>query len=318
VGAVLGILLLSVATGCGGGADSGASAGSSAPTATLSSPRGSPSSPQGTQAPGSPSPPSGIPTLSSPRGSTTSTQGAEEPRSSSPLPDTTSSFLDELRAFRERCLRETTSLDAASVYYESPVRLAKSRPHRFNLEIRPATLAGGQPPGRLRKHGRILLACTVQARLLDVPGALQVAPTSWQGRRFLPPNPSRWTWVVTVRTDGRTDTVLQLKPVVQIEQGDQIEARDLGVAEYDVTFSAPAAPPAAVSLPDRVGDLLASSWKGLVALATGVSAIVAAFVAVRGLRSRNASGEGGPVSAREERSSIGSGGPSEREEDRGS
>jgi hypothetical protein len=240
-----------------------------------------------------------MPTASSP--GPTASQGT-------PLPGQTPRPSDALGAFRQRCLRETTSLDAASVFYESPVRLAKARPHRFTLEIRPLTASGDGSPGGLQRHGRILLACTVQARLLVAPDALEVAPRAWQGRRFLPPNPSTWTWIVTARTAGRTDTVLQLKPVVQIDDGHRIAVQDLGVAEYDVTFSAPAAPAPAVPVTHRVGDLLASSWKVLVGLATGVSAILAALVAVRGLRVRRSAGAAGPPQATEGKRTVASGG----------
>lgn len=226
-------------------------------------------------------------------------------------------LLDELSAFRERCLRQTTSLDAATVLYESPVRLARARPHRFKLEIRPVTAAVDGSSGRLRGHGRILLACTVQARLLEVPDALRVSPPLWQGRRFLPPNPSRWTWVVTASTEGRTDTVLQLKPVVQIVNGARIEVRDLGVAEYDVTFSTPSTPAPTVPFTKRTGNFLASSWEVLVALATGVSAILAALVALRGLRSRGAPAAG-TSSSSEERRTVASGGPPDSEDHRDS
>jgi hypothetical protein len=121
---------------------------------------------------------------------------------------------------------------------------------------------------------------------------------------------------VTARADGRTDTVLQLRPVVQIVDGDSITVRDLGVAEYDVTFNAPAPPAPAVPLSDRVGDFIASSWKGLVALATGVSTILAALVAVRGLRGRRSSGASAPTAAQEDRTSVSSGASPESEDHR--
>jgi hypothetical protein len=295
VGAVGAVLVLGVLAGCGSGTHS------SAPPASTSTPTVSSS--------GSPG---DIPTVSSPRPS--ASQGTPRPgQNPRPRPS------DELGAFRQRCLRETTSLDAASVFYTSPVRLAKARPHRFILEIRPAARSGDRSPGGLQRHGRILLACTVQARLLDVPDTLQVAPSTWQGRRFLPPDPARWTWVVTARTEGRTDTVLQLKPVVQIDDGHRIAVQDLGVAEYDVTFSASAATAPAVPFTHRVGDFLASSWQVLVGLATGVSAILAALVALRGLRvRRSADADGGSAGAPERKRTVSSGGPPDGEDHRDS
>ena len=56
----------------------------------------------------------------------------------------------------------------------------------------------------------------------------------------------------------------------------------LAVAEYDVTFDVAPAPPASVA------SSATSVWKAVVSAATGIAAIVGAFVALRGLRRRRA------------------------------
>jgi hypothetical protein len=199
------------------------------------------------------------------------------------------SALGYVERYRRRCLRETTGIpDPVTPFFDESVELALSRPHRFKLVLASAGSQVGVP--EVQPHTKIRVACTVRARLVTAPSALDVSPATWEPQEYLPPEPSSWTWVVTAKSYGTSEAVLKLRPVLRVsdERGNVLD-RDWTTQEYDVTFITKHPPKPDKPLPTVIRDFLTASWEALIALAAGVTMIVGAIVGVRGLARRKAS-----------------------------
>ena len=133
-------------------------------------------------------------------------------------------------------------------------------------------------------QSELTLVCSVEARLVAPQSKLEISPRGWSKDKFLPPQPASWTWVVTASSPGTVEAVLQLRPVViTSDVNGTVRTDDLGVEEFDVTFSTD----------QSTTGWISSWWARLVAFATGAAALLGLYLMVRSLRRGKAAPESG-------------------------
>lgn len=194
------------------------------------------------------------------------------PTAGPPMPVEVPPRPGSIRDLKQRCFAETRKLQDAYLTYTSPFTVKQSDTERFTARlVQDADLAGA---GRSSKQGHLAVACTVQARLVTDGEEVGNADKDWVTQRYLPPAETRWTWVVTGRKPGRSDAVVELKPVVRISESDgHVSEQPLGTQSFDVTFE----------VSRSAGSWLSSTGGTIVALASGLTVIAGAVVALRRL-----------------------------------
>ncbi|MGH1565752.1 hypothetical protein [Mumia sp. DW29H23] len=182
------------------------------------------------------------------------------------------STLDELRA----CFRETEELNLASVTYPPDADLTQADAETYTVTLASTPLG---EPGDVSEE--LQVACTVSARLVGSPTELEISPAGWVEQQYVPPEPTRWTWVVTGRSAGESDAVLEVRPAIRVaDSHGSTQVEELRTEQFDVVFATSATP----------GQRLTSLWAGLVAVATGLGAILGAWFLVRRVRGGPAPG----------------------------
>lgn len=180
-----------------------------------------------------------------------------------------------IRALKEQCFAETVELVEAYLTYSSPFRLEAAQTRRFTARlVQDPVLAGaaGDDP-----QGHVKVACSVDARLVTADEEVATADREWVTQTYLPPDETSWTWLVTGRKPGRSDAVVQLRPVVRIEKdGGELTEEPLGTQSFEVTFS----------VSRSAGSWISSTAGRVVGLAGGITALTGAVLGLRALSGR--------------------------------
>jgi hypothetical protein len=124
-----------------------------------------------------------------------------------------------LRRFERRCVHRTRRLDAAAMYFRPTADVALGGTTRVMLVISPYDPSGARPdevPKDLPMQGGVSVACTIEALLVVSPADADAAPPTWETRKYLPPEPAEWSWVLSPLRTGRFTALLQIRPVVTI------------------------------------------------------------------------------------------------------
>ena len=174
--------------------------------------------------------------------------------------------MDQLK---ESCFSETAKLNAASLNYQRRVELTKSESRTFTVTLRSEPL---DLPGHVDEE--VLVACTVSARLVASSEDLGVSPTDWVEQQYLPPDDTGWKWVLTGKSAGESDAVLELKPAIRLANSDgSTRVEDLRTEQFTVTFDTHT----------TLRQKLTSFWGLLIAFATGLAALIGAWYMLRKL-----------------------------------
>jgi len=191
-----------------------------------------------------------------------------------PSGSSTSAVGDErIKAFRERCLAETRTLDEADLRYEKVVRLDDGEQTRFEVSLTSPTAlpTASAPP----VQGKVQLACTVEARLIGSNEGVDIAPSDWVPDQYVPPDPTSWTWLVRATAPGDVDAVLQLRPAILVGAGGTpTGSTSLGTVDFAVTFS----------VSRTISDTAGLAWGWIVGLVGFVAALLGIPPALRALR----------------------------------
>jgi hypothetical protein len=173
-----------------------------------------------------------------------------------------------VRDLKARCFGETTELVEAYLTYVSPFHLDESDSRRFSARlIQEPDLAG---LAEEKPHGHLEVQCTVEARLVTGSEEVSTANTDWTTQNYLPPAETRWTWVVTGNRPGRSEAVVELRPVLRItDEGGEVK-EPLGTESFDVTFV----------VSRSAGSWLSSTGGAIVAAASGLTVVAGAAVAL--------------------------------------
>ena len=196
----------------------------------------------------------------------------------------------DLDEYRRRCLARTATLDQAYLFYDRITTLVVGESTTFSVRIDSSSqgTAGGLP-----RQGGIQLACTVQARLIASPD-LAATPQEWSDQKYLPPAPTSWEWVLTPTVAGTFTGVVQLKPVIQNDDG--ATTSELRTESFQITFRV-AEPP--TSLASKGGEVASGLWKGIVGFAGGVTVLLGAAVGVVTLLKKRKKPAGSPEESAE-------------------
>jgi hypothetical protein len=179
-----------------------------------------------------------------------------------------------LAALRDRCLRETSVLDEAAVRFDDDISVQTGEQTRFRVTLAPP---GSTPStaGSAPEQGRIKVACVVEARLVSSGSEVTVSPSDWSSDKYIPPEPTTWSWTVSAEGPGTSSAVLELRPAVQLSTGSgPVQEAALGTVEYDVTFRVSRSPS------DQVG----AAWKWVVAGVTFVGLVLGIVVSIATIR----------------------------------
>jgi hypothetical protein len=131
-----------------------------------------------------------------------------------------------LADYREACERLNSELAEASLAFPSSTRIAL---HDTDLVQATISLDLDRPPEDLIDAeevatGKLLVSCTVEARLegasrtFDIEGP-GIQEPGWQRRSLVTADTVGWSWFVTPKRLGEHRLTLQLRPVLQIDDG---------------------------------------------------------------------------------------------------
>jgi hypothetical protein len=221
----------------------------------------------------------------------------------------------QLGAYQERCERLALEGAAARVVYAPRQEMTKDESDEVkaavSIDQRLRTADILTETEEVIEEAEVkVVSCQVQARLTFSSDAFDVDPAGWIERSFLTGETVRWTWLVTPMEGGDQSLVLELRPIVMVDD-DALLAADSDVQEYPISIDV-AVPikEQATGVMDDIEDFMLSAKGVLVAFAALLGAVVAVLAAIRSLRRRSAKGNGGTpedASARGEEGSSGSG-----------
>ena len=176
--------------------------------------------------------------------------------SESGLPDGT------LSEFTERCLGVTESFERAQVSFDD----APSMRLNETSEIALAVGSIGEEIEGLPSQGEVLVTCTIDARLVMSPEDATVNPSGWETRRYVPPEPAAWSWLVTPSKAGEIDANIEIRPIVVVRSDGGADTTEFRTKSYDLDIT-----------------VEQELWDRISALTTQVKVVLGLITAVTGL-----------------------------------
>lgn len=176
--------------------------------------------------------------------------------------------------FASRCVSAAKDFSKAEIFFDAQPTMRLNEPSQFRLAISATkdTLPG--PMQSLQAQGKLLVTCTIDARLVIPPSVAETTPTGWESRTYLAPDPSVWIWGVTPRTAGTILASLEVKPVVRLETpGGSIQDTDFKTQSYVVSITVDESPM------DRV-----KSFTDQANIILGALTVIVAIAAILGVK----------------------------------
>jgi hypothetical protein len=194
-------------------------------------PREGSTRPPGGTVPGSTQPPSGT----GEPGGTSVEPGGTVPGSTQP-PSRTGADVpgpSQYELYVERCRRATRDLPQADVIYDPDIQMTLGVSKTvtavvtFDTELPPEKIL----PGQGATSEKILVACEIQGQLRGDSREFSIQPSEWESRSVVGAQNAKWTWIVVPQVGGTHTLVVDLKPIVRVED----PAVAAGVTSEDLT-----------------------------------------------------------------------------------
>ena len=174
---------------------------------------------------------------------------------------------DELLSdFTERCLGVTESFERAQVSFDDTPSMRLNE----TSEISMAVGAVGEEVEGLPGQGEVLVTCTIDARLVMSPDDATVNPSGWETRRYVPPEPAEWSWLVTPSKAGEIDANIEIRPILVVQGDGGADTTEYTTKSYDLDITV------AQTLWDRI-SALTTQVKVVLGLVTAVTALAVAL-----------------------------------------
>jgi hypothetical protein len=126
----------------------------------------------------------------------------------------------DLPGFRRRCKSIDNNGALGEVYWPKHPKMTRERTETFTAEV---TILGAPPQAQLRRDqalghkSGIVMSCRVRARL-RAPPQFDVSEPDWTERSFLQSDRATWSWFITPHRGGSYRIVLQLRPIVTVQE----------------------------------------------------------------------------------------------------
>ncbi len=190
-----------------------------------------------------------------------------------------------LTEFAERCLGVTESFERAEVSFDDAPSMRLDETSEISMVVG----AVGEEVDGLPSQGEVVVTCTIDARLVMSPDDATVNPAGWETRRYVPPEPAEWSWLVTPSKAGEIDANIEIRPIVVVQSDGGADTTEYTTKSYDLDITVEQ------TLWDRI-SALTTQVKVVLGLVTAVTALAVALgvrkwgpALVRGVRSRGSS-----------------------------
>jgi hypothetical protein len=171
-----------------------------------------------------------------------------------------------LSEFAERCVGVTESFERAEVSFDDAPFMRLNETSEISMAIG----AVGEEVEGLPSQGEVLVTCTIDARLVMSPDDATVNPAGWETRRYVPPEPAEWSWLVTPSKPGEIDANIELRPIVVVQSDGGSDTTEYTTRSYDLDITVEQA------LWDRI-SALTTQVKVVLGLVTAVTALAVAL-----------------------------------------
>lgn len=189
-------------------------------------------------------------------------------------------------ALLEQCEALDRDFEPAGLVFDRELEMRVGRATAVPVEVTLDRAAGPQVVGGLTRVP-VRVTCEVKARLVGAKLDFSVEPEDWQTESLRTRPTAQWSWLVTPQRTGTATLVLEMTPVLRIDQPGPdptsgSASRDGSTHDEFLTVhvTAPWYESLAVWL-DRLGALLTSAKGAVVALTALLVAVVALAALVR-------------------------------------
>ena len=173
---------------------------------------------------------------------------------------------DALADFTERCLEATEAVEPAQIRFDDSPVMQLGETTSYVLQISP----DGTGDTELPPQGDVRVTCTIEARFVVSPQDAAVTPQGWEERRYLPPEPAEWAWLVTPQQPGDVEASLEVRPILVVDDDGISDTATYATERYPVGITVEQ------GLWDRVASLTAQA-QAVLALLTALTALAVAL-----------------------------------------
>lgn len=171
--------------------------------------------------------------------------------------------LDE---FEQRCLGPTSSFEPAQVSFNDTPTMRLDETAEVTLAIGPR----GQDIDGLRRQDEVMVTCSIDARFVVSANDAAASPADWETRRYVPPLPAEWSWLVTPLRAGEIDARIEIRPLLVVATDGGSRTTEYVTRSYELDLMV------AQSLLDRLNALTAQV-KAVLGLVTAMTALAVAL-----------------------------------------
>lgn len=195
--------------------------------------------------------------------------------------------MPNLSAYIKKCQRLNRDIEEANVVYNATEYMRRGDDHTVEAAL---TLRAEVPPEEILESKeavgvRVRVTCEVEAKLRASEQEFDIQESGWQSRSLLTSPTARWTWSVTPKQGGNHELLLEVRPVIALEDTPDNflhPALEGSTQTYRIAADVSVSPDQWVAERlNRAASLLTSAKGMVVALTALIVAITALNLAIR-------------------------------------
>lgn len=193
----------------------------------------------------------------------------------------------EYQEYLHRCVQATKGIARANVVFDPEMTMTRGSSSTVTAVV---TLNTQLPPdqvlpGKGAASEQLYVACEIEGSLFGDEEEFSVRPTDWQSRSLIGDQDAKWTWVVKPRMGGTRSLVMDLRPVVKVEDASgELKTQSLTTVSFESTVHVRVPADQAISDAATRAKVMFDSLSGLIKAMTLLVAVSIALGTALGLR----------------------------------